>query len=111
LADLCKLQLLIRGMIGDPPAKQIFIIFPGFEKCSERTAPPLEVIITLEYRLTWGKGISTYLSCQGKIKEKIAGMAEAGDRVQAGAKMEDGPTPSRRFPPMKLGSAETGWAV
>jgi len=90
LADFCKLQLLIREIIGDPPAKQFLIIFPGFEKSSERMAPPLEVIITLEYSLTWGKSISTFLSCQGKITEKIAGMAEAGDRVEAGAKREDG---------------------
>jgi hypothetical protein len=73
LADFCKLQLLIREIIGDPPAKQFLIIFPGFEKSSERMTPPLEVIITLEYSLTWGKSISTFLSCQGKI----TGTAEA----------------------------------
>jgi hypothetical protein len=90
LADFCKLQLLIQEIIGDAPAKLFFIVFPGFEKSSERMAPPLEVIITLEYSLTWCKSISAYLSCQGKIKEKITGMPEAGDRVEAGAKREDG---------------------
>jgi hypothetical protein len=68
-------------------------------------APPLEVIITLEYSLTWCKSISTYLSCQGKITEKITGMAEAGDRVEAGAKREDGSYERGRI--LKQGRAES----
>jgi len=62
-------------------------------------APPLEVIITLEYSLTGCKSISTYLSCQGKITEKIAGMAEAG------AKREDGSYERGRI--LKQGRAES----
>jgi hypothetical protein len=44
LGDFGKRQLLIREMMGDPPAKQLYIIIPWVAKSCKRTPPPFEVI-------------------------------------------------------------------
>jgi hypothetical protein len=54
LGDFRKRQLLIREMMGDPPAKQLYIINPGIAKSCERTAPPFEVIF-FEAQLILGR--------------------------------------------------------
>jgi len=64
-------------MIGDPPAKQLYITIPGVAKSCERAAPPFDEIF-FEHSLFWGEFISINRNCQEKLATENRGPKAPG---------------------------------